>query len=598
MPRHLLLLLTLLGLPGLVGRAEALPDLVPEIASLSVDSDATVDPGDVAEGCAGAETGRFLIKYGLRTRNEGADDLVMGDPGCPDCPTNPGAACDNPFYECSTAHGHAHFENYVRAELLDDQGAVIAVGDKQGFCLLDLECDHPQYTCGFQGISAGCSDVYVEGLPCQYIDVTDAGLAPGSYTLRVVVDPLDRIPEANETNNVTSTPVTIGAPPPSCPVYTASDVPLAIDDLSTVTSTITAPAVNVDRVRVVSLHGSHTFMQDLEFRLRSPSGTEVLAIDRVCGSDPGFSLDLSDAAGQTIPCPPTDGNLYLPSTPLSAFVGEPASGTWSLEIRDTAGGDEGWLDGWGLEICPQCGNGTLDPAEICDDGNELDGDCCSAACDEAATDGTPCDGSPQCLVDATCEGGACQAGTISCDPCLVCDPPNGCVPPSGVLCDSMPARSSKVTIRKHPFDPSRDSLSWTWEAGTPVSPVDFGSPLSVTDLTLCVYDQGGLKLSATAPAAGTCAGKPCWQSTNKGLRYEDRDRTPDGIGQLTLQPGDAGKASIKARGQGAALGVPDLSFVGEVTVRLRRGDGTPCWQAKYPTPTHSDARRYKASIAH
>src|SRR5262249_13829422 len=38
----------------------------------------------------------------------------------------------------------------------------------------------------------------------------------------------------------------------------------------------------------------------------------------------------------------------------------------------------------------RCGNGVLDPGEMCDDGNQLNGDCCSATCDSAAPEGTSC----------------------------------------------------------------------------------------------------------------------------------------------------------------------------------------------------------------
>src|SRR6185436_14436252 len=98
------------------------------------------------------------------------------------------AACGNPLFECSTAHGHPHFEGFAKAELLDASNQVVVTGHKQGFCLLDLDCANPTYTCGYQGITAGCSDIYSTGLPCQYIDLTDANVPDGDYTLRVTLD--------------------------------------------------------------------------------------------------------------------------------------------------------------------------------------------------------------------------------------------------------------------------------------------------------------------------------------------------------------------------------------------------------------------------
>jgi cysteine-rich repeat protein len=592
--RSAIVWLAALGLLGGAPEARALPDLVPEIPSFSVDENASVDPGDVAEGCAGGETGRHLVEFGLRTRNVGADDLVMGDPGCPSCVLNPGAACTNPLYHCSPAHGHAHFEEYVLAELIAPGGEVVAVGRKQGFCLLDSECAAPQYTCGFQGISAGCADVYSEGLPCQYIDITGLGLPEGTYTLRVVVDPDDVLAESNEGNNAATTQVVLGTPSPACPVYAATDLPAAIPDLGVATSTLAVPAGTVDSVRVVGLRGLHTWTGDLEFRLAGPGGTEVVILDRVCGDADDFDLDLSDAAANPIPCPPTGGGLHPPSQPLAAFAGTPSGGTWTLEVRDLAGGDEGVLQGFGLEVCRRCGNGALDPGEVCDDGNAADGDCCSADCQSAAADGTPCSDQGECRTGGSCDDGACAGGSVACDPCLTCDPPNGCVPPSGALCESMPPERARVKLVNSPVGPSRDAISWSWVGGSPVALEDFGSPDATTDLSLCVYDDDGLQLSLTAPAGGVCRSRPCWTVRDRSIGYRDPERSPDGLASLVLEPGDAGDARIRLRGRGPGLGMPTLGLSGDVTVRLRRDDGTPCWQSTFAVPTRNDATRYQA----
>ena len=125
------------------------------------------------------------------------------------------------------AHGHWHFDDFAKYELLDGNGAVVASNEKAGFCLLDVERikpplagapNQPAYsTCnqgnasalsiGPQGISVGWTDIYRKYLENQYIDITV--VPAGSYTLRVTADPLDKIDEANEGNNVTSVTVTI-----------------------------------------------------------------------------------------------------------------------------------------------------------------------------------------------------------------------------------------------------------------------------------------------------------------------------------------------------------------------------------------------------
>src|SRR5581483_8513610 len=399
------------------------------------------------------------------TRNIGATDLVLGDPGCPDCATHPGEACANPLYVCSEAHGHPHFEGFARIELLTTSGAVVGESRKIGFCLLDLECASPQYSCGFQGISAGCSDVYDASLPCQYIDLTDVSLPNGTYVLRVTLDPENLLPESDETNNVVSLPIHVGpATPPTCPVFASTDVPKPIPDLGMASSSLVVPAGQpITSVRVVDLRGHHTYVRDLEVHLWSPSGTDVTVINRVCADHDDFALDLADDGGTAIPCPPTDGGVHQPSSPLSAFAGEPRGGTWTLDVFDREGIDEGDLDAWGLAICGPCGNGVVDSGEACDDGNALDGDCCSADCQTLAPDGTSCSDGNACTAADSCSNGACVgSGSVSCDPCLTCYPEFGCVPPFTTVCEPAAAGKSHLSLRRAGAG-ARDRLSWTWK---------------------------------------------------------------------------------------------------------------------------------------
>ncbi len=53
-----------------------------------------------------------------------------------------------------------------------------------------------------------------------------------------------------------------------------------------------------------------------------------------------------------------------------------------------------------------CGNGTVDPGEQCDDGNNFDDDCCSRLC-RFELEGSPCDDSNACTTTDVCESGVC-----------------------------------------------------------------------------------------------------------------------------------------------------------------------------------------------
>jgi hypothetical protein len=146
-------------------------------------------------------------------------------------------------------------------------------------------------------------------------------------------------------------------------------------------------------------------------------------------------------------------------------------------------------------------------------------------------------------------------------------------------------------------DPSPDKLVWKWRSSRPVALLDFGSPTAVTDLILCAFDGTGLKLSATAPAAGTCGAKPCWTATSRSIRYRDADATPEGLTAITAVAGEAGEAHITVRGRGSSLALPALGLVEPVTVRLKRDSGPVCWESRFPTAVRNDATQYRAHLS-
>ncbi|MFW2387110.1 MAG: lysyl oxidase family protein [Polyangiales bacterium] len=218
--------------------ASLLPDLTATVSDLQIEFNTTVPAADLAEGCASAANGVDLLRFTGTTNNVGPGDLIAGDPGCPDCTQNPSAACTDPSFVCASAAGQGEFRNFASYELLDASGQnVVAQGYKRGFCLRDDVCSSgsPSYDCSFQGISAGCSDVYDSSLGCQYIEVT--GLPAGDYMVRMTSDPLNLFQESNEANNVDLVPVTI---PPASNIRpiaepdsgtTDEDTPITVDVL-------------------------------------------------------------------------------------------------------------------------------------------------------------------------------------------------------------------------------------------------------------------------------------------------------------------------------------------------------------------------------
>lgn len=141
------------------------------------------------EGCLTGYGNRTVIRFRTEILNAGEKDFFIGAP-----PADIDAASIQ--WEYDQCHNHWHYEGYARYVLFDENGVEIPIGAKNGFCVLDLECPSnitEKYTCEFQGLTAGCRDIYEPNLDCQYIDITD--VPDGKYTLVSVVN-WDHSPDA------------------------------------------------------------------------------------------------------------------------------------------------------------------------------------------------------------------------------------------------------------------------------------------------------------------------------------------------------------------------------------------------------------------
>ena len=151
---------------------------------------------------------------------------------CPDCDELSRApACGNPNFHCSPAdgHGHPHFTE-LRALRALRRGRPERGAHRREVRLLPRGHDlrrrqRPRSsTASFQGLTAGCEDLYSRFLGCQYIDVT--GLAAGDYMLRVTADPEAKISETRRDQQRERVPVSIEGTEPSptrrCPAPRSS----------------------------------------------------------------------------------------------------------------------------------------------------------------------------------------------------------------------------------------------------------------------------------------------------------------------------------------------------------------------------------------
>jgi hypothetical protein len=134
-------------------------------------------------------------------------------------------------YHDAVGHEHYHFVNYANYLLEPESPGPGRLASKTTFCIIDTDrIDHKldgapkraHYTrCGteIQGMSVGWGDSYRYYLEGQSFDVTD--LAPGRYTVTIVIDPQDRIRETNDSDNTSV--VTIDLDPDAGTVTVVDD---------------------------------------------------------------------------------------------------------------------------------------------------------------------------------------------------------------------------------------------------------------------------------------------------------------------------------------------------------------------------------------
>jgi hypothetical protein len=204
--------------------------------------------------------------------------------------------------------------------------------------------------------------------------------------------------------------------------------------------------------------------------------------------------------------------------------------------------------------CSECGNGIVEEGEQCE-----------------TTD-------PRCLPNCQLEG------TCSDTPLVGC------------LASATPGKS-KLQLKDN-ADNSKDSGQYALGAGPATDLLaNFGADPSVTPgLTykLCVYDGDGLVADHEVPSQGTCDGKPCWKGGTKSYQYKSKSATADGVSQIKLQPGVAGKTKVQVKLK-SKLGnfvAPPLPL-SEPGVRAQVVTPAGCFETTFPAPaTKNDAAQY------
>jgi subtilisin-like proprotein convertase family protein len=140
---------------------------------------------------------------------------------------------------------------------------------------------------------------------------------------------------------------------------TGIDIPLAVTatgPVSKVRFSIGGSACNTDPGST-TVGVDHTWVGDLAFTLVSPSGTSVRLFDAPGGpNNNGHNFcqtTLDDAATASIqavtPAQAPFTGIFKPLSPLSAFAGNEASGTWTLHVSDSFPADPGNVRAFSIE---------------------------------------------------------------------------------------------------------------------------------------------------------------------------------------------------------------------------------------------------------
>ena len=120
-----------------------------------------------------------------------------------------------------------------------------------------------------------------------------------------------------------------------------------------------------------------------------------------------------------------DGVLFLDHTDTVNPITTPGYLGFIKSATSVAEYDTVLLSAGSLSVC---GNGVLDAGEDCDDGNTVDGDCCSSLCFFEVA-GSLCSDDGNVCTDNLCDGaGACAAinNNAPCDDGLFCNGPDAC----------------------------------------------------------------------------------------------------------------------------------------------------------------------------
>jgi subtilisin-like proprotein convertase family protein len=143
----------------------------------------------------------------------------------------------------------------------------------------------------------------------------------------------------------------------------STNVPLAIPDNGNVNSTLNFSVNGTITDVNLTVDVAHTWNDDIELRLASPSVAQQLLWQDCGGSSDNITGTIDQQAGSLSTCPstgsingtfqPTDGTAAAPvaaTGTLNAYNGSSSGGVWTLNVVDDSSICTGTLNAWSLTI--------------------------------------------------------------------------------------------------------------------------------------------------------------------------------------------------------------------------------------------------------
>ncbi len=130
---------------------------------------------------------------------------------------------------------------------------------------------------------------------------------------------------------------------------------------------------NINDLLGISMNLEHSYLGDLQISITAPNGTVVVlkaypggggtflgvpvdndATPNIAGTGFTYVITPTNNAGTMVAAAPIGGTLpagnYASQNPLTALLGTPLNGTWTLTFCDNLGSDNGFLFGWAIQF--------------------------------------------------------------------------------------------------------------------------------------------------------------------------------------------------------------------------------------------------------